>query len=153
MRNNRPKKAMRTIRRRIAMTATGLVGAAALLTTSAVNAHADEYDITFKMYPGKISVLVAYVDGKSAGRVSWVADPYEGDPTGDHLCAVDDRSDGYYVKGILSTGRTVSTAGRPAPGGSDCQGGNLPEDHGYGLKACLETHYVRACSTEYYVHS
>ncbi|MFD3480679.1 hypothetical protein [Streptomyces sp. NPDC058695] len=143
---------MRTIRRKIAMTATGLLGAAAVLTTSAVNAHADYTDITFKMYPGKISTIIIYADGKQAGRVNWVADPYEGSPKGDYLCAVDDRSDGYYVKGTLTTGRTVSTNGKPSPG-SDCQGGNLPENHGYGLKACLENHYVRACSTDYYVHS
>jgi hypothetical protein len=47
---------------------------------------------------------------------------------------------------------SFSTNGKPSPG-SDCKGGNLPEDRGYGLKACLENHYVRACSTEYYVHS
>ncbi|MFB8270211.1 hypothetical protein ACFC96_26905 [Streptomyces sp. NPDC055955] len=40
---------MRTIRRKIAMSAPGLFGAAALLTTSAVNAHADYTDNTFKM--------------------------------------------------------------------------------------------------------
>ncbi|MFF1730943.1 MULTISPECIES: hypothetical protein [unclassified Streptomyces] len=56
------------------------------------------------------------------------------------------------IPGILTTGRTVSTNGKPSPG-SDCQGGNLPEDHGYGLKACLENHDARACSTEHYVHS
>lgn len=134
------------------MTATGLLGAAALLTTSAVNAHADYTDITFKMYPGKISTIIIYADGKQAGRVNWVADLYEGSPMGDYLCAVDDRSDGYYVKGILTTGRTVSTNGKPSPG-SDYQGGNLPENHVYGLKACLENHWVRACSIDYYVHS
>lgn len=107
------------------MTATGLLAAAALLTTSAVNAHADYTDITFKMYPGKISTIIIYADGKQAGRVNWVADPYEGSPKGDYLCAVDDRSDGYYVKGILTTGRTVSTNGKPSPG-SDCQGGTSP---------------------------
>ncbi|MFF1359336.1 hypothetical protein [Streptomyces sp. NPDC058297] len=143
---------MRSIRRKIVMTATGLFGAAALLTTSAVNAHADYTNVTFKMYPGKISTIIIYADGKQAGRVNWVADPYSGSPTGDTLCAVDDRSDGYFVKGILTTGRTVSTNGKPSPG-SDCQGGNLPEDRGYGMKACLENHYVRACSINHYVHS
>ncbi|WP_406106314.1 hypothetical protein OG698_28410 [Streptomyces sp. NBC_01003] len=48
--------------------------------------------------------------------------PTGGDLHGDTLCAVDDRSDGYYVKGILTTGRTVSTNGKPSPG-SDRQGG------------------------------
>lgn len=43
---------MRTIRRKIAMTAAGPLGAAGLLTTNAVNAHAD------------------YTDGKQADRVN-----------------------------------------------------------------------------------
>ncbi|MFB7420587.1 hypothetical protein ACFC18_27090 [Streptomyces sp. NPDC056121] len=142
---------MRTIRRKITMTAAGLFGAATLLTTSAVNAHADYTNITFKMYPGQQSTIMIYADGHQAGRVNWVQDPFGGAP-GEYVCAVDDRSDGYYVKGILSTGRTVNTNGKPSPG-ADCEGGNLPEDHGYGLKACLENHYVRACSTQYFARS
>ncbi|RVU24471.1 hypothetical protein EOT10_15820 [Streptomyces antnestii] len=142
----------RTVGRKFTMAAAGLLGAAALLVTNTVAAQAADYtNITFKMYPGKQSTIIIYADGHQAGRVNWVADPFGGAP-GEYLCAVDDRSDGYYVKGILTTGRTVSTNGKPSPG-ADCQGGNLPEDRGYGLKACLENHYVRACSINYYVHS
>lgn len=71
--------------------------------------------------------------------------PARGPLRGDYPYAADDRSDGCFVRGILTTGRTESTHGKPSAS-SGCQGETSP-DHDCDLGARLENQYVRACST------
>lgn len=101
-----------------------------------------------------------YWNGVYAGQVVWSENPdnydFDGngnqDP-GDAIIAFDDTADGLGVEARLSTGRIASTRGHNSPYSSGWKGGDLPENHSYGLRGCLVQGDWEACTDSVGVQS
>ncbi|MBO8191344.1 hypothetical protein ITI46_06505 [Streptomyces oryzae] len=84
----------------------------------------------------------AWIEGSFEGHRKGIADWFN---NGDKLCANDKLADGWYVRAELSTGRKVSTAGKPSPSYA-CKGGDLPENGVYSMRMCLVSKWGTDCS-------
>ncbi|WP_225848578.1 hypothetical protein [Streptomyces sp. HPF1205] len=73
---------------------------------------------------------------------------------GDSLYARDSYADGFGITAYLSTGRKISTAGKPSPVTVGPATGNLPEYQPYEIWACLEKHgVIYVCTNTELVYS
>ncbi len=142
---------MRLAARLGTLAATGGMLAGTLLIGGASPANAA--GVTFESFSyGNGREIIARVNGAYAGTTEWTQDPSSNGTPGDYLCATDDGSDGYYMTAKLSTGRSVSTSGKPAPSRA-CKGGDLTEDRTYKMKLCVTKSGSTVCSKEYEVTS